>query len=307
MRKTFINTVLRLAEQDENIHMLTADTGFTILDAFREKFPSRYLNVGIAEATMIGVSAGLALSGKTVFCYAIVPFVTMRCFEQVRIDLCYQNLPVKLIGVGEGFTYGTAGATHHAIEDIALMRALPNMTVICPGDPFEVEKAVEESLKLKGPCYIRLGKVSGESLRPHQGAKFKIGRGNRVKEGNGLALISTGSIMETAARVREKLVESGLDPELISMHTVKPIDKEMIIDLAGRCRIIATLEEHNVIGGLGSAVGDVILENELPVRLVKFAIPDCFVGEVGTQSHLQKCFGLSEDQIVERLRSEFNR
>lgn len=306
MRKAFINSLYRLAERDEKIHLLTADTGFTILEKFREDFPDRYLNLGIAEAAMIGVSAGLALSGKTVFCYTIVPFVTMRCFEQIRIDLCYQNLPVKLVGVGQGWTYGSAGATHHAIEDIAVMRALPNMTVICPGDPIETGKAVEESLKLKGPCYIRLGKSGEPRIHKDDKIDFKIGKGIRIKKGERVALIATSNMLPVAAEAAELLEGEGLHPELISMHTVKPIDRELLRQIAPACSWFATLEEHSVIGGLGSAVGDVILEENLPVRLIKFAIPDQYPQLVGSQSYLREVFGLSPGQIFTQIKQRIN-
>ena len=304
MRNSFIKTLIRLARKNRDIYLLTADTGFTILERFKHSFPQRYLNVGLAESSMIGISAGLALNGKMVFCYGIVPFLTMRCFEQVRIDLCYQNLPVKLIGVGQGVTYGTAGATHHAIEDIALMRSLPGMTVICPGDPIEVEKAVSESLKLKGPSYIRLGKSGETNIHTGRDIEFTIGKGIRINRGDKLALIATGNMLPTAAWVLERLKRSGLNPELISMHTVKPLDRELIKDTAARCQIIATLEEHTVFGGLGSAVAEVIAENKLPARLVKFGIPDKFVSESGSQDYLRESFGISDEKVFERLKKE---
>ena len=307
MRQAFINTLMKLAERDERIYLLTGDAGFTILERFIEKFPGRYLNVGIAEANLIGAAAGLALSGKTVFCYSIIPFVTMRCFEQVRVDLCYQKLPVKLIGVGEGVTYGTAGATHHAIEDIAIMRALPNMTVICPGDPFEMENAVESSLALSGPCYIRLGKSGEAKIHSSREIGFALGRGIKIREGEGAVVISTGNMLPAAAEVCRRLAAKGFKPGLVSLHTVKPIDRDLIQALPARYRLVATLEEHNVIGGLGSALGDVILEEQLPLRLVKFAIPDRYACVAGSQEYLRQDFGLSTDAILSRLEAEMRR
>jgi len=304
MRRAFINTLMKLAEEDDSIYLLTGDAGFTILEEFAEKFTGRYYNIGISEAAMIGVAAGLAMSGKTVFVYTIVPFLTMRCFEQVRVDLCYQNLPVKLVGVGQGVTYGTAGATHHAIEDIAIMRALPNTTVICPGGPIETEKAVEESLKLSGPCYIRLGKSGEPTVHPNNKIPFTIGDGIRVRSGEKVALVATSNMVPVAAEAAELLQREGLTPEVISMHTVKPIDRKMLKECAGRCSLIATLEEHNVIGGLGSAVGDVILEENLPVRLIKFAIPDIYAPVAGSQQFLREKFGLTPKQIFSRIQEE---
>ncbi len=295
---------MELAEKDDSIYLLTGDAGFTILEKFRDRFPGRYYNVGIAESAMIGLAAGLAMSGKTVFVYSIVPFITMRCFEQVRIDLCYQNLPVKLVGVGQGVTYGTAGATHHAIEDIALMRVLPNMTVICPGGPVETKKAVAASMGLKGPCYIRLGKSGEPTVYPDENIPFTIGRGIRVREGEGIALVATSNMVPTAAEVAGMLEEDGLRPEMISMHTVKPIDRELLAATATRCPLIATLEEHSLIGGLGSAVAEVILADQLPARLITFGIPDQYAPVAGSQEYLRGLFGLTPDQVAAVIREE---
>lgn len=297
MRRAFINTLIELAAGDDSIYLLTGDAGFTILEDFARSFPGRYFNIGISEAAMIGMAAGLAMSGKKVFVYSIVPFVTMRCFEQVRIDLCYQNLPVKLIGVGQGVTYGTAGATHHAIEDIAIMRALPNMSVICPGGPIETEKAVEESLNLSGPCYIRLGKSGEPTVYKQKKLSFNIGKGIRVRKGKDVALIATGNMLPAAVETADLFRREGTDPEVISMHTVKPIDRELLIKCAENCRVFATMEEHNIIGGLGSAVGDIVLEENLPVRLIKFAIPDIYAPFAGSQKYLREQFGLEPVQI----------
>ncbi len=304
MRHAFINTLMDLAERDDSICLLTGDAGFTILERFRDRFPGRYYNVGIAEAAMIGLAAGLAMSGKTVFVYSIVPFVTMRCFEQVRVDLCYQNLPVKLVGVGQGVTYGTAGATHHAIEDIAIMRALPNMTVICPGGPIETKKAVAASLGLEGPCYIRLGKSGEPTVYEDEDIPFQIGRGIRVREGKGVALVATSNMVPTAAAVAQLLAEDGRKPEVISMHTVKPIDRKLLQETAARCSLIATLEEHNLIGGLGSAVAEVILADRLPARLITFGIPDTYAPVAGSQEYLRELFGLSPRQVAAVVREE---
>ena len=175
MRKAFVNKLTQLVNKNKDIYLLTGDLGFSVFDEFKNNFHDNYLNVGVSESNMIGMAAGLALAGKQVFVYSIIPFVTLRCLEQIRNDLCYQRLPVKIIGVGEGLSYGTAGATHHALEDIAIMSALPEMTVIAPGDPKEVECAVANSLELKGPCYIRLGKT-GEPILHKKGFSFEIGK-----------------------------------------------------------------------------------------------------------------------------------
>lgn len=305
MRSAFIRVITKLAHEDKNLYLINADTGFRVFDEFKNIFPERYLNIGISESAMIGVASGLALSGKNVFVYAIVPFVTMRCFEQIRNDLCFQKLPVKLIGIGGGLTYGGEGASHHSIEDIAVMNSLPNMTVVCPGDPIETEKAIEDSVRLEGPVYVRLGK-SGEKIIHAQGIRqFRIGEGIIVKEGEDLAIISTGNMLETASDVYRELINKGMSPRLISMHTIKPIDRRLIIDTAQKCRFIVTIEEHSVIGGLGSRVAEVVTEEDLRVRLFKFALPDRYADVVGDHAYLRRYFGLTSDQILEVILSRF--
>lgn len=301
MRNAFIDTLTQLAKRDPNIFLITADTGFHVLDKFKKLFPDQYLNVGISEASMIGISAGLSLCGKTVFLYAIVPFITMRCFEQIRIDLCYQNLPVKLVGVGQGLTYGTAGATHHSIEDIGIMRCLPNMTVVCPGDPVEVEQTIKNSLNLKGPCYIRLGKSGEKRIHAKKLKDFSIGKGVRIHRGENIAIMSTGNMLETATDVYDIVKKEGLNPELISMHTIKPLDNRLISDISKRCRYIVTLEEHSVIGGLGSSVSDTVTDKKLDVTLIKFALPDKYVDIVGDQADLRDHYGLTAEDVAESI------
>jgi transketolase len=297
MRDAFVRKLIEFARNDDSVYLITSDTGFMVLDEFQKLFPERFLNIGISEANMIGVAAGLALSRKKVFVYAIVPFVTMRCFEQVRVDLCYQNLPVKLIGIGGGLTYGTAGSTHHSIEDIAVMGCLPNMNVLCPGDPIEVEGLMEESLKLTGPSYLRLGKSGEKVIHNIITPSIKIGKGIVIEEGKDVAIIATGNMLENALNVCEMLKKKDIYPELISMHTVKPIDEELIIEVSKRCKTVITIEEHNYIGGLGDRVADIILKNDLAVRFRRFAIPDKYSYKAGSQEFLRKTYGLTAKQI----------
>lgn len=301
MRNAFINKLSELANKHDDVYLITADTGFHVFDKFKETFPDRYLNVGISESCMIGIAAGLALSGKKVFVYAIVPFVTMRCFEQIRMDLCYQKLPVKLVGVGQGFTYGSAGASHQSIEDIAVMNCLPNMKVVCPGDPVEVELAMDAVFSSDGPVYLRLGKSGEKVIHTQRPASFEIGKGIRLCAGGQIAIISTGNMLETAADVHKILKGKKIDAELISMHTVKPMDEELIIEISNRCNAIFTLEEHSVIGGLGSRVADIIAEKRLKVILIKFGVPDRYIDAVGDQSYLRDYYGLTAEKISESI------
>jgi len=306
MRKALVKALWELFEADESVYLLTADTGFHVFDEFKERFADRYVNAGVAESGMVGLAAGLAMQGKKVFVYGIVPFVTMRCFEQIRNDVCYPNLPVRVVGVGGGLTYGPAGMSHHSIEDIALMRALPNMTVICPGDPVEVTLAVKACGRLTGPCYLRIGKT-GERIVHAQGPpSFEIGRGIQLRGGNDAAVISTGNMLATAVDVCDALAARGRQVALVSMHTVKPIDRALIADLVRRCHRLITIEEHSVIGGLGSAVAEVISEQALDARLCKFALPDAYCHQAGSQDYLRRSYNLSAEQIVRAVLGSFS-
>lgn len=306
MRLAFIKKVIELAEKNKDIYILTADTGFKVFEGFREKFPERYLNVGISEAGMIGVAAGLALSNKIVFTYAITPFVTMRCFEQIRNDLCYQKLPVILVGVGQGLTYAAAGATHHSIEDIAIMNCLPNMTIVCPGDPFEVSRAVEESINLDGPCYIRLGKTGETELYKTPLPEFRIGKGISIRRGNDIVIFATGNMLEAAVNTHDILKKKGISSEVISMHTIKPLDVDLITNRAQGCRMFVTIEEHSVIGGLGSSVSNVITDKKLDARLKNFAIEDRYLCTAGEHDYLRRKFGLTPEQLSQSIEKEFS-
>jgi transketolase len=301
MREALVKALSDLFEINESTYLITADTGFHVLDDFQRRFARRYLNAGIAEASMIGLAAGLAMQGKQVFVYGVVPFVTMRCLEQIRNDLCYPKLPVRVIGVGGGLTYGPAGMSHHSIEDIGLMRALPNMTVICPGDPVEVAEAIVASVPVEGPCYLRLGKTGERVVHTGGTAGLEVGKGIRLRNGDDLAVIGAGNMLPTADDVCNALAAKGLQPSLVSMHTVKPIDGKLIADLARQCRTLVTIEEHSIIGGLGSAVAEVISERALDARLHVFALPDAYCHRAGSQEYLRRSYNLSADQIVERI------
>ncbi len=300
MRTAFITTLTELARKNKNIFLLTGDLGFSVFEKFREEFPDRFFNVGLAEANMVGIAAGLSLSGKIVFIYSIVPFVTMRCFEQVRNDLCYQNLNVRIIATGGGLCYGSAGPTHHSITDIAIMRVLPNMTVICPGDPIETELAVKASITCQGPVYIRIGR--GHEPRVHSALPhFKIGKGIVLKEGSNIALIATGNMLYTAKQVAETLEENGLSICLISMHTVKPIEKALILKVAKGTKAIFTIEEHSLIGGLGSGVAESLAESEHKILFKRFALSNGFIKNIGNQEYLREKNGLSVSRITANI------
>ena len=301
MRDAFISTLQKMAEKDERVFLVTADVGYSVLEGFVEKFPGRYLNTGVAEADMIGIAAGLAMSGRIVYAYTMSHFLTMRCFEQIRLDMCYQNTDVKLIGSGGGLTYGSAGATHHSIEDISIMRSLPNMCVICPGDPVETRHAMEASLKHHGPVYIRLGK-SDPRIHKEEDIDFRIGQGITLKEGTDLNIVSTGNMLETAEKASDLLAEEHISAGVISMHTVKPLDVKLIKKLAYSGKPMFTLEEHSIIGGLGSAVSEVLAEMSSGITFKRIGLPDEYSHTVGSQHHLRKKFGIDHESVVRTIK-----
>lgn len=303
MRTTFIRTLTALAEKEKDIMLITGDLGFTVLENFRDTLPNQYLNAGVAEQNMIGVAAGLAMSGKRVFVYSIIPFVTFRCLEQIRNDLCYHNLPVCVVGVGGGYSYGHMGSTHHALEDIAVLRSLANMTVICPGDPMETEAAVKAIAKLRRPCYLRLGKAGEPIIHDPKTFSFGIGKAIEITKGTTVALVSTSTTLGIAKETADLLQKQGLSVRLLSMHTVKPIDAEAIQEACTQKSLIVTVEEHSRIGGLGSAVAEAISHGGIPAKHLIFAAPDHFAERCGSQTFFRERAGLTPHAITERVLS----
>jgi len=300
MRNAFVNALTDLAERNKDVFLLTGDLGFSFFESYQHKFPARFINMGVAEQNMIGVAAGLALSGKSVFVYSIVPFLTMRCFEQIRLDLCCQRTNVKLVGAGGGLTYGSAGVTHLAMEDISIMRSLPGMCVICPGDARETDHAVRASLRHRGPVYIRLS----EKVPSVHSSKvnFRIGKGITVIHGDDVNILVTGNMLMTAMDAAQKLKQDGVSAGVISIHTIKPLDVALIKGLAARNKPLFTLEEHSVVGGLGSAVSEVLTELGSPVLLKRIGLPDAYPCIVGSQGYLRKAFGLDAKSICSTIR-----
>jgi len=303
VRTAFFTTLVELAAEDERLHLVVGDLGFGAVEPFARRFPDRFLNAGVAEQNMTGIAAGLALCGKVVFTYSIGNFSTLRCLEQIRNDVCYHRADVKIVSVGGGFAYGALGMTHHVVEDLAIMRALPGMTVVAPGDPFEVEQATRAVLTQPGPCYLRLGRA-GEPRLHRSNVVFKLGRAIRVREGRSLTIVSTGGLLETALRVADRLAASGLEARVVSMHTLKPIDEAEVLCAAAETGAIATLEEHSVIGGLGSAVAEILAESaDARGRLKRFGVPSTFAATVGSQQYLRAVYGLSPAAVFKSLRS----
>jgi transketolase len=304
VRTAAVKILEKLCAGNANIFLLSADLGFKLFDRFKNTFPDRFINVGVAEANMIGVAAGLALSGKNVYCYSMVPFLTMRCFEQIRVDLCYHNLNVKLLGVGGGLHYGLEGMTHHAIEDIAIMRSLPNMTVVVPGDPLEVQAVIDESVAYEGPLYIRLAK--DERLHIYDTMPtIKIGKGSVIHEGGDISILANGSMLYPAKLVTDKLAGKGLGVTLVSMHTVKPLDLELIKRCATHSKALFTVEEHSIIGGLGSAVGEALMDLNYKGLFRRIGMPDVYGRDIGHDKYLLERCGLTPAAIADYVLREY--
>jgi transketolase len=303
MRGAFFRTLLTLAEQDDRVNLIVGDLGFGVVEKFAQRFPERFVNAGVAEQNMTGLAVGMALSGKVVFTYSIANFPILRCLEQVRNDVCYHNANVKIVAVGGGLSYGSLGSTHHATEDLAIMRSLPRMVVVAPGDPAEAEAATQAVASHPGPCYLRLGRA-GES-KVHRGEiNFRLGNAIQVRDGKDLTLISTGGLLETAVQVAESLHHAGLQTRVLSMHTVKPLDTDAVLAAAHETGAIFTLEEHSVIGGLGGAVAELLAESsEVQVPFKRFGLPSAFMSTVGTQAYLRAQHGLSADPLATAIRS----
>jgi len=302
LRSTFIKTLVSLAKDDERIFLITPDLGFSVLEEFEQSFPNRFLNVGIAEQNAVSIASGLALSGKIVYVYSIIPFITMRAFEQIRVNIAYMNTNVRLVGVGAGLSYGVAGATHHSIEDIAIMNALPNMSVFSPCDPYEAEQITKETIKHKGPIYFRLAK-NGEPIISSTQNKLKLGKLNYIKKtaDSNIAILFTGNAGDIALDVFNALNLKDLKVDLISVHTIKPFDYEEISKILASKKYIFTIEEHSLIGGLGSVVASYIAQSKYKPIFKSFALPDVYSHYVGKQNFIREKLGFTSQNILSNI------
>ncbi len=304
MRNTFVKTLIKLAENDERIVVLTPDLGFSVWEEFEQKFPKRFFNTGIAEQNTIGIASGMALSGKIVYVYSIIPFITMRPFEQIRNNIAYMNTNVRLVGVGAGLTYGAQGATHHAIEDIAIMRSLPNMVVLSPCDSYEVEKLTEKSLNHEGPIYFRLAKTKKEyPIININESDIKIGEINFIEKNpnSEIAILFTGNASDIALDVAVELKKRNFDLDIISIHTIKPLNYGILEKNISTKKFIFTIEEHSIIGGLGSVVSEFIAESKFNPIFKRFALPDEYSHFVGSQFYIREKLGFHKDIIIEKI------
>ena len=299
MRTAYLDTLYELAQNDKRVYALISDNGAIVYDKYRRDLSEQYLNLGISEANMIGMAAGMASCGKIPFAYTIGAFLAYRAYEFIRNDVCLQNQNVKIVGTGAGEVYSALGPTHHSTEDLGGLRALPNMTIICPASPLEVRKATRAAYEYEGPVYLRLG--TNKEPEIYQGDyEFQIGKAVTIKEGNDLALIGTGSILKDLLEVAEELAPKGIQIRVINMHTIKPLDGYVIrqaIDDTGK---IITVEDHNMTGGLGSAVAEVIAQYGKSVQFKAMGLMG-FSNGYGTYGQVKEQNGLGKNRIRETI------
>lgn len=305
MRVTLVETLISLIDNGEDIYLITADLGFGLFEKFIKKHPKRFINVGVCEANMIGVAAGMALRGKRVFCYSISPFSIFRPLDQIRSDLCSMNLPVTIISAGGGVSYGFEGMTHYAIEDIAITRALPNLTVMAPADPVETKMMTEATVKIHGPCYLRLGGkieplVYPETIRP------KFGTLTCLQQGEGVAIIANGTMVKRSLEAIVLLNNNGINCGLYSLHTIKPLDSAGLQTVAKSYDILISIEEHSIINGIGTAIAEVLLDNRFCGIFLKLGLPDEYPTKFGSRDWMRDYYNLSPESIAKTIKNAMN-
>lgn len=301
MRNAFAKEITRLAQEDDRVVLLSGDIGNRLFDEFKATCPGRFYNCGVAEANMIGVAAGLAMSGFRPVCYTITPFITYRCLEQIRIDVCYHEAPVTIVGTGAGLSYASLGATHHSCEEMGMLRLLPGLAVMAPADSCEVQACLRAALAHSGPSYLRIGK-KGEP-RVHAAAPdYRIGESIVLREGHDVFFVCAGTLLPVVLEAAETIAGTGLSVGVASMPAVKPLDERLLGRVFGECRVVATVEEHSVLGGLGGAVAEWSSEQAGPrARLLRFGTADEFLHLTGEQDEARAHFGLTSEQMSARV------
>lgn len=300
MRKTFISRLCELARQDERICLIIGDLGFSVVEPFAEEFPGRFLNAGVAEQNMISMATGWSLSeNKVVFVYSIANFPTFRCLEQIRNDVCYHNANVKIVSVGGGLTYGSAGFSHHAIEDLAIMRALPGMVVSAPADAYETDSITQLSVKSNGPFFIRIGKNNEPAVHKNP-CSLSIGDPIVYKDDGDILIVSTGTLISEAINAAEMLEKKGLKVSVMGIPFLKPLNTEKVLHVLSNKRIVLTVEEHTGFGGLGSVIAEIMAENNITLPFHRVCLPE-FIDCVGSQHDLRKFYKIDKEGIVSNI------
>lgn len=300
MRSAYLDTLYDLASRDQRVYALISDNGAIVYDKYRRDFASQYLNLGISEANMLGMSAGMASCGKIPFAYTIGAFLAYRSFEFIRNDICLQKQNVKIVGTGAGEIYSALGPTHHSTEDLGGLRTLPGLIILCPASPLEVKKATIAAYQHEGPVYLRLGTNKEPEIYTEE-YTFEIGKGVLIKEGKDITLISTGSILKDVLSIAELLSKDGIQARVINIHTIKPIDREIILKAIEETGNIVTIEDHNIIGGLGSAVAEVVAESGKGTIFKRFGLVDFSVG-YGTYEQVKTMNGIGISQVYNEIK-----
>lgn len=304
MRKTCLEYVYEMAKKDERIVFIGSDLGFKTLEKFRQEMPDRFFMEGIAEQNLVGMAAGMAMEGRIVYINTIAPFLTRRCYDQLMINVAMHNLPVRLIANGGGLVYAPLGVTHLAFEDISIVRAIPNMTIVSPADANEMARFMPQSVDWEGPIYIRLAKGTTDPIVTPDDEDFQIGKAATIKKGNDVLLVTTGITLKIALEASEKLMADHVDAEILHFHTVKPFDNEVLLEAAKRIKTIVVIEENTLQGGLGELVGTILLENGVgDVKFRRVGIPDIFPDEYGSQNSLMSRCGVDAEHVVAAVKS----
>jgi transketolase len=302
VRNAFADELTKLGDVDPRVVLLSGDIGNRLFDKFKDKHPHRFFNCGVAEQNMMGVAAGMAMSGLRPITYTITPFITSRCLEQIRTDACYHEAPVTIVAVGAGLSYAGLGPTHHSCEDVAILRSLPNMVVLCPGDAWELRAALRAVMRQDRPAYIRMGKKGEPKVHSETPTDFAIGKALTIEDGDDVCLLSTGAMLPEAVEAGHALKAKGVSAKVISFHTVKPLDEGCLRQSFARFKAVATIEEHSLIGGFGSAVAEWLIDNAVsPKNFLRFGTPDAFFKMSGEQEFAREKLGLTGPQIAEKI------
>lgn len=304
MRNAFASEITRLAKQEERLVLLSGDIGNRLFDEFKRECPGRFYNCGVAEANMVGVAAGLAASGFLPVCYTIAPFVTYRCMEQIRVDICYHNVPVLIVGTGSGLSYASLGATHHSCEEIGMLRLLPHLNILAPADAAEVRTCLNAIVQSPRPSYMRIGK-KGEPQIHSSPPDFKIGKGIVLSAGTDVWLLGTGTLLSEVLGAAEILTAAGVSVGVVSLPCLKPMDADLLERTFSTAKLVCTVEEHSEAGGLGGIVAEWLADRtsngDASARLMRFGTPDTFLHETCEQEDARIHFGLSAPQMAERV------
>ncbi len=302
MRNAFAKQITELAQRDERVVLLSGDIGNRLFDDLKAKCPDRFFNCGVAEANMISMAAGMAMSGLRPVCYTITPFITYRCMEQIRVDVCYHHVPVVIVGTGAGLSYASLGATHHSCEEMGMLRLLPGLAVIAPADAMEVRGALKAALNYPHPVYIRIGK-KGEPVIHKTEPDFQIGKAIALREGKDVCLLSTGNMLPAALETADLLASQNISAKVVSFHTIKPLDVTTLASAFADFQLVVTIEEHSVLGGLGGSVAEWLADHSpAKARLLRCGTADEFLHETAEQDEAREHFGLTATAIAARVK-----